>query len=144
MTEKNNANNKINPGLFGRGVIGAEIYEEEQKAVENLTNVFGPGVTGVGLLNQPVNKPGPGVTGQREEPPAAGAAETPSLSIAKLEEALEGNPALVDTFLPVELARPGGPRKGALEALEIAENLRPDGGREDVLNQIAAALPNEE
>jgi hypothetical protein len=132
------------PGYFGPGVIGAEQYEREKKEVENLSTVFGPGVTGIGTPNPPVNKPGPGVTGQCEEAPAAGAPETPSLSIAKLEEALEDNPALVDSFLPLELARPGGPRKGALQALEIAEQLRPDGAREDVLTQIAAALPNEE
>lgn len=140
----NNKNNKINPGMFGPGVIGTDVYEEERKAVENLSNVFGPGVTGIGLVNQAVNLAGKGVTGQRDEPASSAPAETPSLSIAKLEEALEGNPALVDTFLPIELARPGGPRKGALEALEIAENMRPEGAREDVLAQIAAALPNEE
>jgi hypothetical protein len=137
MPEKNNANNRVNPGYFGRGVIGDEAYEAEQAVVERQADVFGPGV--VGLPADPVNKPGPGVAAQ-----AAGTTDVPSLSVTKLEEALEENPALVDSFLPIELARPGGPRKGALQALEIAEQLRPDGAREDVLTQIAAALPNED
>lgn len=146
MIEKNNRGAARVKGYFGRGVLGPELYEEEQEEVANLSTVFGPGVTGVGLPNQAVNAPGHGVTGQQspaipEEPTTS---DAPSLSVTKLEEALQENPQLVDAFLPVELNRAGGPRKGALLALEIAENRRVLGHRKDVLAQIAAALPAEE
>ena len=127
------------PGYFGRGVIGDEQYKKEQEAVAEGSSVFGPGV--LGLQAEPVNKAGPGVTGQAgqdaDTPPAG--KPVPSLSIKELEAALEENPALVDTLLNAELARPDGARKGALDALELAEIDRPDGGREDVLAQLAAA-----
>jgi hypothetical protein len=126
-------------GYWGKGVIGEEQYKKEQEAVAEGASVFGPGV--LGLHADPVNKAGPGVTGQAgqdAEPPKA--PEVPRLSIKELEAALEENPALVDTFLEAELARPDGVRKGALEAIEIAESLRPEGSREEVLSKIAAAL----
>jgi hypothetical protein len=129
------------PGYFGKGVIGEEQYKKEQEAVAEGASVFGPGV--LGLHADPVNKPGPGVTGTSDAEPAAGPPEVVSLSIKELEDALEANAALVDKFLNAELARPGGVRKGALDALEVAESLRPEGAREDVLAQIAAARAGE-
>jgi hypothetical protein len=131
------------PGYYGPGVIGPERYKEEQALIEKGANIFGPGVTGLGLPNQAVNVAGPGVTGQTDVAPTAAVPEVVSLSIKELEEALEANVALVDKFLTAELARPGGVRKGALDALEVAESLRPDGAREDVLAQIAAARAGE-
>jgi hypothetical protein len=132
-------------GYWGRGVIGEEQYKKEQEAVAEGSSVFGPGV--LGLRADAVNKAGPGVTDQAPEATestadAAKSTEAPSLSIKELEAALEENPALVDTLLTAELARPGGPRKGALEALEVAESLGRN--REDVLTQIAAALGAED
>jgi len=127
------------PGYFGRGVIGDEQYKKEQEAVAEGSSVFGPGV--LGLQAEAVNKAGPGVTGQAgqvAEPPKG--PEVPRLSIKELEAALEENPALVDTFLEAELARPDGVRKGALEVIEIAESFRDGGAREEVLAKIAAAL----
>jgi hypothetical protein len=135
MSETNNADNKINPGYFGHGVVGKDLHAKEQAAIKDGGDIFGPGVTGVGLPNQAVNKAGPGVVGAPAAPPPV----APMLSIKDLEEALNASPLLVDTFLAVELDRPGGPRKGALAALETAEHLRTDGPREDVLAQIAAA-----
>ena len=127
------------PGYFGKGVIGEEQYKKEQEMVAEGASVFGPGV--LGLKAEAVNKPGPGVTGQQvdagTEPKPV---ELPRLSVKELEAALEENPALVDTFLEAEFARPDGVRKGALEAIEIAESLRPEGSREEVLSKIAAAL----
>lgn len=125
------------PGYFGRGVIGDEQYEKEKTQTDEGSAVFGPGV--LGLKADAVNKPGPGVTGQagQDLPPPV---ELPRLSIKELETALEENPALVDTLLDAEFTRPDGTRKGALQALEIAETLRPDGARQEILSKIAAAL----
>jgi hypothetical protein len=136
--EENNKSNRVNPGYFGPGVVGKEIYDAEQAVVEAGANIFGPGVTGIGLKNQAVNQPGHGVTGEGVKTPPP--AEPPSLSIRELTEALEANPGLVDDFFAAEKKRPGGPRKGALQALEVAESLRPGGPREEVLVEIAAEL----
>jgi len=127
------------PGYFGHGVIGKEQYEKEKLQTDEGSAVFGPGV--LGLAADAVNKPGPGVAGQEVKPEdVPPTPDQPRLSIKELEEALEENPALVDKLLDAEFARPEGVRKGALQAIEIAESLRPDGPREDVLQKIAAAL----
>ena len=134
---ENNAGNTVNPGYFGPGVIGPEVYAAEQAVVSAGGDIFGPGVTG---LDKAVNKPGPGVTeqGPTEQAPVQGPAE-PSLSIPKLTAALKENPALVDKLLEAELARPAGPRKGALEALFGAEQHHEGGPRDAVLDRIVAA-----
>ena len=130
--------NRVNPGHFGPGVIGEEAHAVEQEAVKAGSDIFGPGVTGVGLPNERVNLPGPGVTEQGETPPPV-VKEEPSLSIPKLTAALKENPALVDKLLDAELVRPGGPRKGALEALFDAEQNHEGGAREAVLDRIVEA-----
>lgn len=127
------------PGYFGPGVIGSEQHEKEKEEVANLSTTFGPGVTGLGLPNQAVNAPGRGVTGQRDEPPAVGSAETPSLSITKLEEALEENPFILDGMIAAEFERAEGPRKAALRLLLKVEAAKAE-PRAEVVDRLTAAV----
>lgn len=129
------------PGYFGPGVIGKEKFEEEKAVVDKGGDVFGPGVTGVGLPNQAVNTVGRGVTDQSkgpETPPPP--KDPPSLSIAEIEEALDKNSALLDELLAAEEKRPGGARKGALAEFESTEAAREGGPRQEILDRIAALV----
>ena len=126
----NNEGNRVNPGHFGRGVIGDKAFDAEQKTVEDLGDIFGPGV--IGKPEPTVNVVGTGVL---EQAPA-GHQVGPMLSLRALKDALDASPLLVDTFLPVELARAEGPRKGALVVLADAERRRPGGYRDAVMAQL--------
>jgi hypothetical protein len=92
---ENNKNNRINPGHFGWGVLGRDVYDAEQEIAKEIAQVFGPGVLNQqpttdkldpaaiervkgsldpagseptrGLPNFPVNVAGPGVTAQNPD-----------------------------------------------------------------------------
>jgi hypothetical protein len=90
MGQNNRGPNKV-AGHFGPGVLGREVFEEEQATLarQETDGPFGPGVLNQtvtetppmtsGLPNQPVNRPGPGVTGQ-SHPPAPPAEHKPDES----------------------------------------------------------------
>lgn len=105
-------------GQFGPGVIGDDQAKAEAEHVGSMAQVFGPGVldhpTGPQASDpsKGINEPGPGVTGQVPLDIA--------LKVEEVKELVKSNPAYAERLFKAEMARPDGPRKTALEALQDA------------------------
>lgn len=138
--------NTVNPGHFGPGIIGEEEFEKEKNWRDKGANVFGSLVVGP---SEP-QKPTPEQLRQQPElaalhgldapaAPASAPVKQPQLSIAKLEEALQDNPYIIDGAITAEFERVEGPRKGALRLI-LAEEQKKADPRDDVVARLKEAL----
>lgn len=142
---------------LGPRVLGDEEFQAQQQAYEEAKKrafVYGPRVVGA----EPAPEPEPEQPTRKRQATkaAAGKGETKasqpentndtqsaeSFSLAKLEEALEGEVSdeVIDEFLAAEMEREGEPRKGALRLLLKAEQSRGDVARPAIVAELQSAL----
>lgn len=117
--------NHINPGTFGKLVIGEAAVKEEAEIVESGVLVFGPLVTG--KTDTPIPR-------TDAEPPLR------VKSFDDLQDLVNQKPDAREALMRQELARKPKPWKKAMELFIQLERHRTGGPRSEVLAELEAAL----
>ncbi len=130
---------------FGPRKVGQANFEAS-KLRETAVRKFGPRKFGVRKAAQmkaeldAADAKAAGIEPVDEAPPVTVDTTVTATSIKQVDEALKENPALYEELYALEVARPDGPRKGALRIFLAAEMNLEGGPRDERLEQIQDLL----
>lgn len=123
---------------FGPKKVGQAAFELS-KVKARQTQKFGPrkfGAKKAALMRTELAEAEAKVNGDTtpaEAPPA-------TTSIKQMAVALTENPTHLDEFIALEVARPGGPRKGAIKLFLGTEMSKDEGPRDEVLATLRGLI----